>query len=159
MAQKKILIVEDDVFLGDVLVKKLSDQDFTVYLARDGALGIKQLKELKPDLVLLDIILPTKSGFDVLEEKNRDPATKDIPVVIISNSGQPIEIDRALSLGVKDYLVKAQFDPDEVLAKVKRLFERQERNSGTEASTVSLVDKKVMWVEDDKFLSDIIARK
>lgn len=156
---KKILIIEDDVFLGDVLVKKLADEGYTAYLARDGALGIKQLKELKPDLVLLDIILPTKSGYDVLEEKNADHTVSDIPVIVISNSGQPVEIDRAIKLGVKDYLVKAQFDPEEVLTKVKLQLDRQERVSKGNGHSISLSGKKVMWVEDDKFLSDIISRK
>lgn len=158
---KKILVIEDDVFLGDVLVKKLSSEGYEAFLARDGALGIKKIKELMPDLVLLDIILPTKSGYDILEEKNLDDSLAKIPVIVISNSGQPVEIDRALALGVKDYLVKAQFDPEEVLIKVRRQIEksaRQEKN-GTNIEPVRLEGKKVMWVEDDKFLSDIIARK
>src|SRR3989344_8909986 len=116
---KKILIVEDDIFLGDVLLKKLDAEGFTTKLARDGAVGLADLREFKPDLLLLDIILPTKSGYDVLTEKNQDAAIRDIPVIVISNSGQPVEINRALSLGVRDYLVKAQFDPEEVLGKVR----------------------------------------
>jgi len=158
MNRKKVLIIEDDVFLGDVLVKKLDAEGFQTALARDGAVGFAQLKEFKPDLLLLDIILPTKSGYDILAEKNQDPAIKDIPVVVISNSGQPVEINRAIALGVKDYLVKAQFDPDEVLAKVRHLLERQEYRA-EDATLADLSGKKVMWVEDDKFLSDIIARK
>jgi CheY-like chemotaxis protein len=158
MKNKNILLIEDDVFLGDVLVKKLNSAGLTTYLARDGEAGLEQLRKLKPALVLLDIILPTKSGYEVLEEKNKDPELKDIPVIVVSNSGQPVEIDKALSMGVKDYLVKAQFDPEEVVVKVKRQLDSMERdkNGGDGAS---LAGKKVMWVEDDKFLSDIISRK
>ena len=156
---KKILIVEDDIFLGDVLLKKLDAEGFTTKLARDGAVGLADLREFKPDLLLLDIILPTKSGYDVLTEKNQDPAIKDIPVIVISNSGQPVEINRALSLGVRDYLVKAQFDPEEVLNKVRRQLEKEEREQKGDGGLVNLAGKKVMWVEDDKFLSDIISRK
>ncbi|HEY4499143.1 MAG TPA: response regulator [Candidatus Paceibacterota bacterium] len=156
---KKILIVEDDIFLGDVLVKKLDAEGFTTKLARDGAVGLDDLRSFVPDLLLLDIILPTKSGYDVLSEKNQDPKIKDIPVIVISNSGQPVEINRALSLGVKDYLVKAQFDPDEVLNKVRNQLERGEKTRENGTSGVQLAGRKVMWVEDDKFLSDIISRK
>src|SRR6185436_17063478 len=130
MARKKILIIEDDIFLGDVLLKKLDAEGYDTVLARDGAVGLDRLREIKPDMLLLDIILPTKSGYDVLMEKNQDPSIKDVPVIVISNSGQPIEISRALALGVKDYLVKAQFDPDEVLNKVRQQIDRQERAVG-----------------------------
>lgn len=157
MENKNILIIEDDVFLGDVLVKKMNGAGLTAYLARDGEVGLQQMKEIKPALILLDIILPTKSGYEVLEEKNKDPELKDIPVIVVSNSGQPVEIDRALSMGVKDYMVKAQFDPEEVVIKVKRQLEKSLRGDG--ATGGNLTGKKVMWVEDDKFLSDIISRK
>lgn len=163
---KKILIIEDDVFLGDVLLQKLKNRDYDVRLARDGMEGFKSISEFKPDLILLDIILPSMNGYEILEAKWKDPNIKDIPVIVISNSGQPVEISRVLSLGVKDYLVKAQFDPEEVLSKVQNEL-------GKEAGSVagggaagaggsgggSLDGKKIMWVEDDKFLSDIIARK
>jgi DNA-binding response OmpR family regulator len=158
MANKNVLIIEDDVFLGDVLVKKLNSAGFTAYLARDGAIGLSQLRELKPSILLLDIILPTLSGYDILEEKNKDTSIKDIPVIVISNSGQPVEIDKALSMGVKDYLVKAQFDPEEVIVKVKRELEKNDRVAAG-LSGGGLKGKKVLWVEDDQFLSDIISRK
>jgi len=158
---KKILIVEDDVFLGDVLLQKLLKEGFESYLERDGELAVDKMKEIKPDLILLDIILPNKNGYEILEIKKDNPDIAAIPVIIISNSGQPVEINRALALGVKDYLVKAQFDPEEVLEKVRH----QMVNSDTEtkpkedAPIVDLSGKKIMWVEDDNFLNDIITRK
>src|SRR3989338_8622077 len=157
--KRKILIIEDDIFLGDVLIKKLQAEGYDAELARDGGVGVKKLAEFKPDLLLLDIILPTKSGLDVLMEKNANPELKDIPVIVVSNSGQPVEINRALSLGVKDYLVKAQFDPDEVLSKVRHQLDQQDHETGGGEKLANLTGKKVMWVEDDKFLSDIISRK
>ena len=72
------------------------------------------------DLVLLDVLMPKKGGFEVLEEMQADPRLKKIPVIIISNSGQPVEISRALEMGARDYLVKTQFDPKEVIEKVKK---------------------------------------
>lgn len=156
---KKILIIEDDVFLGDVLLQKLKSAGYNASLARDGGEGLKIISTLMPDLILLDIILPTMNGYEILEAKSKDPAIKDIPVIIVSNSGQPVEIDRVLSFGVKDYLVKAQFDPEEVLTKVKNELNQIVKEK-TESFSGSLLNgKKIMWVEDDKFLSDIISRK
>lgn len=117
---KKIMIIEDDLFLGDVLLQKLSNQNFDVHLVRDGKLAIKEMEEFKPDLVLLDILLPNVNGYEILEEKQLNKEIVDIPVIIISNSGQPVEISRAVNLGVKDYLIKAMFDPEEVLEKVNK---------------------------------------
>src|SRR3989344_2487677 len=111
---KNILIIEDDVFLGDVLLEKFKKEGFEAHLSRDGAEGLAEMKKFKPDLILLDIILPTMNGYEILEAKQKDPEIEKIPVIIISNSGQPVEINRALALGVKDYFIKAQFDPEEV---------------------------------------------
>jgi len=119
----KILIIEDEKILSDLLEKKLKDEGYETSLAEDGEEGIKKVKEEKPDLILLDIVMPKKGGFEVLEEMRKFPETKDIPVIIISNSGQPVEISRALELGVKDYLVKTQFDPEEVITKVRKQME------------------------------------
>lgn len=164
---KNILIIEDDAFLGDILLERFKKEGFGTYLSRDGAEGLEKIKKLKPDLVLLDIILPTMNGYEILEAKQKDPEIKKIPVIIISNSGQPVEIDRALALGVKDYFIKAQFDPEEVMLKVKNFLKKAgepnvnapELKQNKKPSSGALVGKKVMWVEDDSFLSEIIARK
>ncbi|MSU55629.1 MAG: response regulator [Candidatus Taylorbacteria bacterium] len=159
---KKILIIEDDVFLGDVLFQKLKNEAYDVLLARDGAEGLSKISEFMPDLILLDIILPTMNGYEILESKFKNEIIKNIPVIVISNSGQPVEISRILSLGVREYLVKAQFDPEEVLSKVKMQLSSGESMPGAVAQAgggTALEGKKILWVEDDKFLSDIIARK
>lgn len=155
---QKILIVEDDKFLGDVLLQKLISDGFDTRLIKDGSLAIKEITEFNPDLVLLDILLPNFNGYEILEEKQKIESIKDIPVIILSNSGQPVEISRALNLGVKDYLVKAHFDPEEVLVKVKQQFGGLETNPGKTVSN-KLKGKTIMWVEDDQFLSDLISRK
>lgn len=156
---KKILIIEDDPFLGDVLTQKLQHEGFEVVLVQDGAEGLAAITKEKPNLVLLDIILPSMSGYEVLEKKHADPAVSAIPVIIISNSGQPVEIKRALALGVCDYLVKAQFDPEEVLGKVRACFEGKAPHSPASGGGGQLAGKTVMWVEDDIFLNDILAKK
>lgn len=120
---KKILIIEDEEILSGLLDKKLKEIGYETAVAYDGEEGIVKMKEARPDLILLDIIMPKKGGFEVLEEMQKDETLKKIPVIIISNSGQPVEISRALDLGVKDYLIKTQFDPGEVIEKVKKQFE------------------------------------
>lgn len=151
---QKILIIEDDVVLGEILQKKLETAGYETKLATDGALGFQQLKDTKPNLVLLDILLPTMNGYEILEAKRDIPEIKEIPVIIISNSGQPVELQRTLELGALDYFIKAQLDPDDIISKVKMLAPLT-----TEASTGSLSDKKILLVEDDTFLSDVMKRK
>ena len=118
--QKKILIIEDEEILLNILKKKLIGEGFEVLTALDGEEGLKVIKEKKPDLILLDILMPKKTGFEVMEEKIKDPEIKDIPIIIVSNSGQPVELERAKALGAKDCLVKTEFDPQEVVDKVKQ---------------------------------------
>lgn len=117
---KKILIVEDEKILSDLLEKKLREEGYEVSVAENGEKGLEKMREEKFDLILLDIIMPKMGGFEVLEEMQKDENLKEIPVIVISNSGQPVEISRALELGVKDYIVKTEFDPNEVVEKVKR---------------------------------------
>jgi CheY-like chemotaxis protein len=117
---KKILLVEDEEILTNLLQKKLTKEGYEVLVARNGLEGLKLMREIKPDLVLLDIIMPKMGGFEVMEEMNRDLELSSIPVIIISNSGQPVELDKAKELGAKDWLIKTEFDPKEVIEKVKR---------------------------------------
>ena len=115
----KILVVEDDKFLRLLLEKKLKNENFEVVSAIDGEEALEKIVTEKPDLILLDIILPKKSGFLVLEEINKDENLKKIPVFIISNLGQPEDIERGKNLGAKEYFVKAGLSLDELLKKIK----------------------------------------
>ena len=121
---KKIVLIEDEEILVDLLSRKLKNEGYEVEIARNGEEGLNLLKGMspKPDLVLLDIIMPKKSGFEVMEEMLKDETLKNIPVIVISNSGQPVELDRAKKLGAKDWLIKTEFDPKEVLLKVQNLI-------------------------------------
>lgn len=157
--KKKILLIEDDVFLAEVLIHKLNSSGFDVLVSGNGKEGYEQIKSQKPDLILLDIILPEMNGYQILEAKLNDPTIKDIPVIIVSNSGQPVEIKRAMSLGVKSYLIKADIDPDEAVNKVKEILSNNGQKVATSVSSSSqgsLTGKKLLWVEDDRFLKDII---
>jgi DNA-binding response OmpR family regulator len=119
---KKILLIEDDKFLRELMNKKLITLGFDVVSAADGESGLIMIKETKPDVVLLDLILPGINGFEVLEKAKLDPETVNIPVVILSNLGQGEDIEKGLALGAKDFLVKAHFTPQEIVNKLKNIL-------------------------------------
>jgi len=119
---KKILIIEDDKFIRELMVRKLNNEGFETLEAVDGEEGIKKIKEGKPDLVLLDLILPGIDGFEVLSRQKRDPSIAQIPVIILSNLGQREEIEKGIKLGAIDYLIKAHFTPGEIIEKIKAVL-------------------------------------
>ncbi|PIR89098.1 MAG: response regulator [Candidatus Harrisonbacteria bacterium CG10_big_fil_rev_8_21_14_0_10_40_38] len=127
----KILLVEDDQFLSALLKTRLEKEKFEVIAAHDGPEALQALRSVKPDLILLDIILPGKSGFDILEEMRSDPQLqdkKDVPVIIISNLGQESDMERGKELGVVDYFVKARVSIDELVKKVNSFITTPAKN-------------------------------
>lgn len=116
-----ILLVEDDEFLAELYATKLNLEGFEVLSAADGKKGLKLAQDKHPDVVLLDIILPKLDGFEVLQALKDDPATKEIPVILLTNLNQRDEVKRGLGLGAADYLIKAHFMPSEVVKKIKAL--------------------------------------
>ena len=116
---KRILIIEDDKFLRELIAQKLLKENFDISEAVDGEEGIKKVKEEKPDLVLLDLILPGIDGFEVLSRIKKDPVLASIPVIILSNLGQKGDVEKGLKLGAVDYLIKAHFTPGEIIEKVR----------------------------------------
>jgi DNA-binding response OmpR family regulator len=120
--KKRILIVEDEKDLRFFLTTTLTQEGFEVEEAIDVKEALEKIKEKKPDLILLDIILPGKSGFDFLIEMKKDPNFEFIPVIILSNLGQKEEIKKGLELGAKDYLIKANFTLDEIVRKIKKML-------------------------------------
>ena len=117
----KILIVEDEEALVKVLEEKFKNEDFDVKLARDGESAISIAKEYMPDVMVLDLILPKKDGFEVLEELKSMQQFKQVPIVVLSNLGEDSDIKRSLELGASDYFVKAQHPINEVIEKVKEI--------------------------------------
>jgi CheY-like chemotaxis protein len=117
-----VLLIEDDPFLSSVLRLKLEKESFKVVRAADGDEALDFLTEqgVKPDLILLDLILPKKNGFEVLETIRQDPLLEKLPVIIISNLGQPSDIERGKALGIIDYFVKARLSIEELVTKVKQ---------------------------------------
>lgn len=118
----KVVVVEDDKILLKALNIELLSDDFEVLSASDGKVGLKLIKKEKPDLVLLDLILPTMHGFDVLKALKEDKDTKKIPVVILSNLGQDSDVQKGMALGAKDYYKKSATDLSELAKKVKKIL-------------------------------------
>ena len=113
-----ILLVEDDLFFQNFYSKKLLEQGFRVEVAGDGNEAMYKMKQNRPDLVLLDLIMPQKDGFEVLAEVSKYENLKTIPIVVFSTLGQTEDIDKAKKLGAVDYVNKTFFDFDNLLAKV-----------------------------------------
>lgn len=159
-----IVLIEDEEIIADLLETKLTKAGYLVKIARDGVQGLKLIRELQPDLVLLDMLLPKLDGFGVLEQLYKEKITPKLPVIIVSNSGQPIEVERATALGIRDYLVKINFDPNEVLAKVNHIMAAEAENAASapaeKGKTAANAPKaEILIVEDDMLLVDLLARK
>ena len=119
---KKVLIIEDDEFLRGLIQKKLVSEGFEAISAADGEDGVKKAKENKPDLILLDLMLPNMDGYEVLGKVKNDSSISSTPVIILSNLAQPEDIQKGVKLGAADYVIKAQSTPEEIVEKVKTIL-------------------------------------
>ena len=118
----KVLIVDDDAFLSGIYATKLELEGFLVVTARDGEEGLKAAMKEKPDLILLDVLMPKLDGFEVLKRLKADEGTKPIPVIMLTNLGQKEDIEKGLQDGAVDYLIKAHFVPAEAVDKIKKVL-------------------------------------
>jgi DNA-binding response OmpR family regulator len=117
---KKILFIEDETALQKAFGSILKDKGYEVVSALDGETGLKLAKEQKPDLILLDVILPKIHGFEVLKKLKEEKETQQIPVIILTNLEDMENVGKALELGAMYYLIKAQYSLEEVLEKIKK---------------------------------------
>ena len=115
-----ILLVEDDEFIRSLLKDKFHSVGYTVRDAKDGKEGLAELKKEKPDIVLLDLLMPVMDGFEVLKQMKVDKALASLPVIILSNVDQKQDLDKAMELGATDYLIKVYNTPEEIVEKVKK---------------------------------------
>ncbi len=120
--QKKVLLIEDDPFLQSMYANKFELEGFLMVVADNGVKGLKLAEKEKPDIILLDILLPEMDGYAVLENLKANDKTKDIPVLLLTNLSQRNDIQRGIELGAVDYLIKAHFMPSEVVAKTKEVL-------------------------------------
>lgn len=114
----KILLIEDEGIIMNLLQEKLEKEGYDVFVAGDGEEGLKMIKEIWPDLILLDIAMPKMSGFDVMEEINKNPTLKRIPIIAMFDSRDSFDLKRAQELGVKDLIIKSEFDLPKIINKV-----------------------------------------
>lgn len=119
-SMKRILFIEDEAALQKTFGDILKSEGFEVISALDGETGLNLVKKEKPDLVLLDLILPKIHGLDLLKEMKQNENTKNIPVIVLTNVESIEEIDKALELGATTYLVKSDYSLEDVIAKVKK---------------------------------------
>lgn len=117
----KILLVEDDPFFQKFYATKIKEAGYEVEIAGDGVEALEKLQSLRPTLILLDMIMPRKDGFEVLQSLSQDSSLKDIPVLVFSTLGEEKDVERAKSLGAKDYVNKSFFDFDNLHEKIKSL--------------------------------------
>ncbi len=117
---KKVLIVEDDQMISNMYKTKFENDGYTVLVAEDGATGLEMAGQEKPDIVLLDVILPQLDGFSVLEELKKRDNTKNIPVVMLTNLGTEEDIDKGKKLGADGYIVKASMTPAQISEEIKK---------------------------------------
>lgn len=121
--KKTVLVVEDDPFLSNLLKTRFERAGINVLRASDGEEALKILSTATPDLTMLDIIIPKKSGFEVLEAIRENPSLKGMPVIIVSNLGQEGDIQRGKDLGAIAYFIKAQTSIDDIVGRVKAFLE------------------------------------
>jgi len=120
---KKILFVEDEATLQRTFGDFLRESGYEVISATDGEAGLRLAQTQKPDLVLLDLILPKLNGFEILKRLKDNPKTKKIPVIILTNLEGINDVDKALELGATTFLVKAHYAPEDVVEKVKKALQ------------------------------------
>jgi len=118
----KILIVEDDKFVRELIFQKLAEEKFDVFAAKDGEEGVEKAESEKPDLILLDLILPGIDGFEVISRIRKNKTIESIPIIILSNLGEKGDVDRGIKLGANDYMIKAHFTPKEIVEKIRGIL-------------------------------------
>lgn len=121
----KVLIIEDDSYISDMYKIKLESENFEVVVAEDGVKGLNELETYRPDMILLDVVMPKVDGFSVLKSIKNTEAIKNIPVVMLTNLGQKDNVERGFALGASGYIIKAHFTPSEVVKKVKEILQKE----------------------------------
>lgn len=130
----RILLVEDDSFISGMYFTKLTNLGFEVEVVEDGETAWNRLQQDNlPDLVLLDVVLPRKDGFEILEALRKNKATQKLPVILLTNLGQKPDVERGIKLGADDYIIKAHYTPTEVVEKITKLLKKPSSDQPTQA--------------------------
>lgn len=121
--KKKIMIVEDDIFISDIYQMKFNQEGFEVSLATSGVDALQQLQNVIPDIILLDIMMPEMDGVETLKEIKKIEKIKDIPIIMLTNISEREKVKECFQYGLNDYLIKSNFTPSEVVEKINLLLE------------------------------------
>lgn len=121
----RVLLIEDDKFFQDFYAFKLKEKNIEVVIASNGEEGLQKLSEQAPDVILLDLIMPKKDGFEVLQSMAAQNLTSQIPVLVFSTLGQEKDVSKALQLGARGYVNKSFFDFDRLLATIIEMSKKE----------------------------------
>ncbi|MEN9913069.1 MAG: Sensory/regulatory protein RpfC [Candidatus Parcubacteria bacterium] len=154
--KEKVLIIEANADFATRVSDELKKHGYSPVVVADGALGLKTIYDSMPHLILVDIVLPSMTGYEILDKKNAEPLLAKIPVFLLSTQGVPINMQLIPQGSVKEYILDLHADPHEVLKKVNACF-----GYSTNDIDVPIVHggKKIVWVEDDKLIGTILAKK
>ena len=119
---KKVLLVEDDPFLIEVYAAKFKEAGFSLEVVSDGSIVLSKIKELNPDLIILDIVLPNVDGWEILRAIKNSPQLKNIIVVILSNLSEKEDVEKGIRFGADKYLIKSHYTPSEVVEEIKKIL-------------------------------------
>ena len=125
--KKKILLIEDDKFMTELIAMRFKKDGIALDWAESAEAGLVKIKADKPTLILLDIILPGMTGFEFLKKIKADKETASIPVIMLSNLGQKVEIEQGMRLGAKDYLIKANHDLSDIIQKINQTLKKEDK--------------------------------
>jgi DNA-binding response OmpR family regulator len=160
--KEKILIALSDSNLAPHLSDTLKSEGYTIIITENGDEAIKDMQLEMPDLAIIDLVLPGKSGYDVLTEKTLDRLITKIPVLVVSNYGSTVEIKKIPSTpSIKDYIIRAHIEPEEIVKKISGIFGHiyNPSKGNSPVSRPQSAHKKILWIEDDKFLRSILVKK
>lgn len=156
--KEKILIALSDPTLAVHLSEKLKVEGYIVVSTKSGNEAVKDMQREMPALAVIDLVLPGKSGYDVLAEKTLDRLVTKIPVIVVSNSGETVEMKKIPSTpSIKDYVIRSHVDPEDIIPKVALILGHP--YDAHKANHKKTSPRKILWVEDDKFLSTILLKK
>ena len=118
---KKIFIIEDDIFLSDIIARKLAVEGWELSHSLEGERAIQEAEEKQPDVIILDLVLPGLDGFDILKKLKENQRTKNIPVIVLSNLNKKEDIAKAMKLAASSFLVKADVSLDDIVSEMKKV--------------------------------------
>ena len=160
--KEKILIIEGNTTIGERMSNALKADGYIVYLVKDGTEGLKSIYDTMPQLVIVDLILPSMDGYEVVAKKHADKMLSKIPIYLLSTQSEPINMRKVPENSVTDFIVSLEPDPTDIVSRINRLFGHASASSASakaEAKKAAVAGKKILWVEDDKLIGTILEKK